>query len=206
MTKWEQDLVKDIRTNTDYDDKDGTDWSIIPHPNPHMWPWEEVTDANREAVKERFLKVKDTCQAILEIGVCRNEKKSMTHIFLDNKLDKTIYVGIDLDDKSFLNNPEKNIWTIQGDSGSVKEAVEIFKNLGITEFGFIFIDGWHSINQVLLDWEYTGMLSDHGIVGFHDTSCHPGPYLFMKNLNKDKWNVEENVCPFDFGVGFASKK
>jgi hypothetical protein len=203
--KWEQDLIKDIRTNGPYDDRDDYDHSI-PHPHKNPNGWEEVSEDNRQAVKERFLKVKDTCKAILEIGVCRNEKNSITHIFLDNKNNDTVYVGIDLEDKSFLNDPEKNIWTIQGNSGSVKEAFEIFKDLGITEFGFIFIDGWHSINQVLIDWEYTELLSQDGIVGFHDTSAHPGPYRFMKNLNTEKWNVEENVCPADHGVGFASKK
>ena len=203
--KWEQDLIKDIRTGTVYDDQDTTD-QRIPHPNPQGWPWPEVTAANRDAVKEQFLKVRDNCKAILEIGVCRNKEDSITHIFLDNKLDDTIYVGIDLDDKTFLNDSDKNIWTIQGSSSSVPEAMEIFKDLGITEFGFIFIDGWHSINQVLTDWEYTQILSPDGIVGLHDTSTHPGPHLFMKALNKDIWDVQENVCPYDHGVGFAIRK
>ena len=39
------------------------------------------------------------------------------------------------------------------------------------------------INQVLADWEYTNLLADGGIVGFHDTSCHPGPYNFIKALD-----------------------
>jgi hypothetical protein len=203
--KWEKDLVRDIRTGTGYDDQDVTD-NRIPHPDPSEWPWPEVTEANRRAVKERFLKVRDNCKAILEIGVCRNQQDSITHIFLENKLDSTIYLGIDLDDKSFLNNPEKNIWTIRGNSSSVTEAKEIFKILGIVEFGFIFIDGWHSINQVLIDWEYTEMLSPNGIVGLHDVSSHPGPALFIKALNKDLWEVEENICTKDNGVGFAWKK
>lgn len=202
--KWEQDLIKDIRTGTEYDDRDGD--SGIPHPNGHLWPWQEVTVANRAALTDRFLRVRDNCQAILEIGVCRNKDDSFTHRFLENKKPETIYVGIDLDDKSFLNDPDKNIWTIQGSSSSIPEAMEIFKDLGITEFGFIFIDGWHSINQCLLDWEYTQLLAPNGIVGFHDTSAHPGPYHFIKNLNKDIWEVEENVCPEDHGIGFAWRK
>ena len=204
--KWEQDLVKDIRTGTEYDDHDHTDSTKIAHPHVECWPWPEVTDANRAAVKEEFLKVRDNCKAILEIGVCRNQKDSITHIFLDNKLEDTIYVGIDLDDKSFLNNSDKNIYTIQGSSSSIPEAMEIFKDIGITEFGFIFIDGWHSINQVLTDWEYTQLLSPDGIVGFHDTSTHPGPHWFVKALNKDIWDVQENVCLYDHGVGFARRK
>jgi hypothetical protein len=204
--QWETDLIKDIRTHSAYDDKDTSGDSGIRHPNEHLWPWDEVTDANRNAIKERFLKVRDNCKAILEIGVCRNEKDSITHIFLDNKLPDTVYIGIDIDDKSFLNDPEKNIYTIQGDSSSITEAVEIFKDLGVTEFGFIFIDGWHSINQVLIDWEYTSMLSPTGIVGLHDVSSHPGPHYFINNINEEKWNVEKNVCPFDHGVGFAWRK
>jgi hypothetical protein len=58
----------------------------------------------------------------------------------------------------------------------------------------------------LRDWEYTNLLTDNGIVGFHDVSCHPGPYYFVKNLNRDKWLVGENCCPYDWGVSFVSKK
>jgi hypothetical protein len=199
--KWQQDLVRDIRTGTCYDNQDEPDNGIL-----QSNPWEEVTEANRMAVKEQFLKVRDNCKAILEIGVCRNETNSITHVLLDNKLDDTIYVGIDLEDKTFLNNPKKNIWTIRGNSGSFSEILKIFKYLNVTEFGFIFIDGWHSINQVLIDWEYTSMLSPNGIVGLHDTSYHPGPNLFINALNKDIWDVKENVCPFDNGVGFARRK
>jgi hypothetical protein len=203
--RWEKDLVRDIRTGTDFDDEDGND-GRIPRPHPWIHGTPEVTDANRDAIKERFLKVRDNCKAILEIGICRNQKDSITHVFLDNKLPETVYVGIDLDDKSFLNDPDKNIWTIQGSSSSIPEAMEIFKDLDITEFGFIFIDGWHSINQVLTDWEYTELLAPNGIVGLHDTSVHPGPYYFVNALDKNIWNVEPNVCEFDHGVGFAWRK
>jgi hypothetical protein len=203
--RWEQDLIKDVRLHNSLDDADWIDgFAKRSHPQSYGHP--EVTKENREAIKERFLKVRDNCKAILEIGVCRNKHDSITHVFLDNKLDETVYVGIDLDDKTFLDNPDKNIYTIQGSSSSIPEAMEIFKDLGITELGFIFIDGWHSINQVLTDWEYTKLLSPNGIVGLHDTAAHPGPYAFVNALDTDKWNVEPNVCVYDHGVGFAWKK
>ena len=50
------------------------------------------------------------------------------------------------------------------------------------------------------------MLSDTGTVGLHDTSHHIGPFLFIRNLDKDKWDVIENACPQDYGIGFATKK
>jgi len=202
--QWEQDLIRDIRTGTDYDNKDGD--GGIPHPDMSRWPWREVTEDNRVAFTERFLKVRDNCQSVLEIGVCNNLDESITYRFLENKKPETIYFGIDILDKSFLNDTTKNIYTIQGSSSQVEENIEKMKSLGVKEFGFIFIDGWHSINQCLIDWEYTKLLAPNGIVGFHDTSVHPGPYHFIKALNKDIWEVEENVCTSDWGIGFARKK
>ena len=74
------------------------------------------------------------------------------------------------------------------------------------QLDFIFIDGWHSINQVYKDWDYTQLLHPKGIVVFHDTSAHPGPALFIRHLNKDKWVVHENLCPKDFGLGYCYRK
>lgn len=201
---WEQDLIEDIRTNTDFDDQDGG----IPHPMGYT-SWDiakEFSTTNAAFLKEYFMHVKDHCTAILEIGVCRNEGHSSTHVLLNNKNPDTVYVGIDLDDKSFLDNADKNVYTLKTSSSNVEENMAKFKELGIEEFDFIFIDGWHSINQILIDWEYTSMLSDAGIVALHDVTTHPGPTAFIKALDKDKWNVEENLSPEDHGIGFAWRK
>lgn len=204
--KWEQDLIKDIRTNSSKDDEDGNRLKIVTRETRHVYPHDEFTECNKNALLSKFLSIRDTCNAILEIGVCRNKEKSSTYVFLNNKLPQTKYVGIDIVDKKFLNDEEKNIYTIKASSSDKENNISKFKSLGIDKFDFIFIDGWHSINQVLRDWEYTELLSDHGIVAFHDTAEHPGPFLFIKNLNTDKWNVETNVCPDDWGIGFAWKK
>lgn len=202
--KWEQDLVRDIRTNTNWDNKDGD-------PRIPWNGWDEVTTENFEALKERFLRVAENCSAILEIGVNRNGDKSFTQVFLKNKKKETIYIGIDIDDREYLKNEEENIYILRVDSSNYVENIELimkcFEKSGATrkEFDFIFIDGWHSINQVLRDWEYTNLLTDHGIVGFHDTSCHPGPYYFTKYLDREKWIVEENCCPKDWGITFVRK-
>lgn len=197
--KWIEDLVDDIRTFTPLDDQDGPD---IPVSSPV-----EVSDCNRASLTERFLRVRDNAKAILEIGVARNQHLSHTHCFLGNKRDDTIYVGIDLDDKSFLNNPSKNIHTIKGSSSDVDKNMEFCKSVGVTQFDFIFIDGWHSINQCLIDWEYSKWLSDDGIIGFHDTTAHPGPRRMMDAFNRNKWVVEGNVCTInDYGIGFVWKK
>lgn len=196
--KWEQDLTRDIRTGTAYDDRDGG----VTHPRGYDGR-KEFSDCNRSNLEQYFMKVRDNCKAILEIGVCRNGDESSTHVFLKNKRDDCAYVGIDLEDKSFLNNAEKNVLTIKNTSSDIEGNMARLRALGIEKFDFIFIDGWHSINQCYLDWEYTEWLSAQGIVGFHDVSCHPGPYAFIRALSTDKWTVIINTCPDDHGIGFA---
>jgi hypothetical protein len=196
--KWQQDLIKDIRTHSAYDDVDDPPWGLAPF---------ELSDCNLNAVKERFLSVRDNCRAILEIGVNNNGDRSITQLLLSLKSDSTIYIGIDIRDKSYLNNPEKNIYTIQCDSAQVEHNIQRIKELDVEQFDFMFLDGWHSINHMLADWEYTRLLSDGGIVGIHDTRIHPGPYRFVNALDKNFWEVEENVCRVgqDWGVGFVRK-
>ena len=80
--QWEKDLVKDIRTfNGGFDD---LDWPQMTHPLNYDWSV-EFTQCNRDRLLEYFLKVKGNCQAILEIGVCRNALDSSTYVFLNNK-------------------------------------------------------------------------------------------------------------------------
>jgi len=203
--KWEQDLIKDIRTGTAWDDSDGNEGNRISRESVSTYTHREVTDCNRHALTEKFLTVRDNARAVMEIGVCRNQEESFTYCFLNNKKLETIYIGIDMEDKSFLNDSGKNIYTIQRTSSDVDSNIEQMKSLGITELDFILIDGLHSINQVLIDWEYTRLLSPNGIVAFHDVSEHPGPYEFIRNLNTDIWNTEI-LCKTDWGIGFSWKK
>lgn len=213
--KWKSDLIEDVRSNTTADDLCcGIDHFLNLWPDAkdeesviNTYSGKEVTDCNRESLKEQFLKIKDTCKAILEIGIGRNGKDSFATIFFENKNKDTKYVGLDIQDRSWLVDCGENIFTIQGNSSNYDENVKIIKDkFEIGEFDFIFIDGLHSLNQVLRDWEYTNLLSDTGTVGLHDTSHHIGPFLFIRNLDKDKWDVIENACPQDYGIGFATKK
>ena len=205
--KWEKDLIKDIRYHTPWDDSDGD-------PRIQFRGWDEVTEANRMVFRERFLRVSENCSAILEIGVNRNGENSFTQVLLKNKKKETIYIGIDIDDREYLRNEEENVYVIRGDSSNYEENMQkinqIFEKCGTArkEFDFIYIDGWHSVNQCLKDWEYTNILGKNGIVGLHDTAYHPGPKVFMRNLNKDEWAVEANVIETsnDWGIGCAWKK
>ena len=206
MSKWKQDLTKDIRRNEHgFDDQDLPESGTFEYDG-----WAEVTDADLDALRAEFLKVRDNCRTILEIGISRelNGDKTFTQVFLKNKKQETIYVGIDIDDKTYLNNLENNVHTIQSSSSEYEKCMDIIRSVGVSEFDFIFIDGWHSINQVLADWEYTNILGPAGVVGLHDTAYHPGPKYFLEALDSSKWDIVANAVTDtkDWGIGFVRKK
>lgn len=209
--QWEDDLVQDIRYHDERDDQDfpgvgahPTRYDLNPD-NTFSGP-PEISDCNLSSLHNKFSQISGRCKAILEIGIGRNQERSFAHIFSKLKNKNAIYVGLDIEDRSFLNNKENNVYTFRTDSSNYDYNLQLFRSLGVEKFDFIFIDGWHSVNQVLRDWEYTRLLNPGGIVGFHDTTCHFGPNRFVKALNRNKWDVEENLCPQDWGIGFATKK
>jgi len=201
--KWREDLVKDIRFGNPTDDWDGVltnlgfAWSTTPI---------EFTQANHDALQTAINQCKTPPKYFMEIGVCRNGEASSTHTILKNVPEGGIYLGVDIADKSFLNNESKGIHTIQTSSSNYQQIVDKLKSLGVDKLDFLFIDGWHSINQVLADWEFSKIVSDDGVIGFHDTTAHPGPYFFINHLDREKWEVFPNLCPNDHGLGYCFKK
>lgn len=207
------DLVRDIRTFSNIDDEDYYE-DIFRMKHPGMLPWPrggvkiEFSEWNRSQLIKHFTKVAPHAKAILEIGVHRNGGDSSTWCFLNYKNKDTYYFGIDIVDKSFLDDKENNIYTLQENSSYTEKIMKFVRSTGVEKFDFIFIDGKHSINQVLDDWKFTEYLAEGGIVGFHDTNCHPGPLLFVDNLNPDKYNVERccETWLVDYGISFVSRK
>lgn len=145
---------------------------------------------------------------IVEIGVCRNRYDcTSTCIFLDNKRDCDIYLGIDIENKSFLNNPSKNIYTIKSKSQDFNTIYQYFSKIGITNIDILMIDGHHSINQVYLEWQYTSKLNSNGVVIFHDTNCHPGPTCIINSINTNKYDVFQYFNDiWDWGISVAITK
>jgi len=186
--------------NNDDADRDGEITEIFPSV--------EFSKENQKYLKQYFLKIKDKCKCIVEIGICRNQYDlTSTSVFLDNKLPETIYIGVDFEDKSFLNNNQQNIYTLMCNSHDRYTIYEFMKQLGVEKIDFLFIDGWHSINTVVNDWQYSERLSDFGIIGFHDTNRHPGPLHVFDAIDetlfeKHKYLENEN----DWGISFVIKK
>ena len=220
--KWEQDLVRDIRFGDDRDDLDfdwgGQAFPDLPKYNVTVRDIEgtDFSKFDRGLLTEQILgyQMMRPLKCIVEIGVENNETGlTSTSVFFENKLKDCIYLGIDVLDRKHLDNPLENIYTIQTYSQSYPAVHKILDELGVDKIDILFIDGWHSINQVLYDWEYTTRLAENGLVGFHDTAYHPGPYYFTHALDPNKWEVTPNLLQSfgtnvenDYGIGFARRK
>lgn len=202
--RWEQDLNLDIRLNNhfDYLDTPFGVLELIPKDNSV-----EFSLCNHQALHMAISECGGDCNHVLEIGVCRNEQKSSTYTILKylEKSSNPVYLGIDLNDKSFLDDAKKGIYTLKENSSNYDVICEKLKSLRVEQLDFILIDGWHSINQILDDWEFVNLLRPNGVVAFHDVTSHPGPHYFINNLNKIKWKVVKNLCPHDNGFGYAIK-
>jgi hypothetical protein len=193
------DFIKDFRFGDNRDNRD--------NPFDGVFAPIEFSDCNKNSLLNNFNKIKDNAKAILEIGVCRNGNESSTYVFINNKKDDTIYLGVDLESKISLNDLNKKVYTILSNSSDIEKIMEYAHNIGIDKFDYIFIDGWHSINQCIDDWRFVEYLAEGGIVGLHDTNKHPGPVALVKNINLDKWELEQCCTENqDNGITFFKKK
>ena len=74
---------------------------------------------------------------------------------------------------------------------------------------FMFIDGWHSINQVISEWQYWEKMIPNGVMAFHDTNHHPGPVAVLDAIDTNIFTVEyfgRELGISDWGVGVVQRK
>ena len=154
-----------------------------------------------ESISKNFMS-----HGIVEIGVSRNGEGSFTNAMLKNKPDSIPYVGIDIDDKSYLNNEEKKIFTLISDSHDQDKVRDFIKKIGIEKISILFIDGNHSVNSVINDWKYVDLLTEDGIVILHDTNYHPGPAVILDSIDDQKFRIEKHFeNQDDYGVTIVYK-
>lgn len=184
----------------------------------------EFSPANQRCLLNEILKVKSKTNTIVEIGVARLINKqfhptqggviaeldipfeeSSTSIFLRSKNDSTTYLGIDIEDKSYLEAYKPNVHTLQAKSEDFEVVSNKMKEVGINQIDFLFIDGWHSINQVLDELWYLQFMKPGGVIGFHDVNHHPGPKAVLEALNPEIFEITNYNTP-DWGIGFAKIK
>ena len=112
---------------------DDTDWI-----NPSRGNWSiHWSDANDKALREAWAQLDTAPKLIVEIGVHRPESndngRSSTTTLLSLKDDDCMYIGIDLNDRSFLNNMEKNIFTLACNSSNREEVYKLMDWYGHEE-------------------------------------------------------------------------
>lgn len=160
----------------------------------------EVTECNMEVVRQTVAELGNDLHACMEIGVDRNSNvESMSKIILRNRPVGSFYLGVDIDDKSYLNNEETNTWTVQCNSHEQDRIRTFLKEKSIEKLDLLFIDGWHSVNTTINDWKYADLLSDNGVVIVHDTNRHPGDVALCQAVDKSLFTVTR-YCTEDNGI------
>jgi hypothetical protein len=155
--------------------------SLQPHVDDNQdtpaWGWPtgpEISDCNLLVVGQVLSRLGQNCKNIMEIGVDRNGEKSISRVLLSLRPDGCKYLGVDLDDKSYMNDTSNNIWTIQSNSHDQHKIRKKIDSIGMEKIDLLMIDGWHSVNTCINDWCYADLLSENGCIILHDTNAHPG--------------------------------
>lgn len=141
-----------------------------------------------------FHSVKDRCSNILEIGVDHTNTVSSTSIILRNKNINSTYLGVDIHNKAYLDNKENNVHTLLANSANTELIYSKLSELNIKQksIHFIYIDGWHSVNQVLAEWDYiSDYLAPDGVAVFHDTNYHPGSRLIFDCIDENIFTTKK---------------
>lgn len=179
-----------------------TDWLGEPDPAPVG----HFSQLNHTALEYAFNKLSQPPKLIVEIGVDECGGISSTHTLLRMKPKECMYIGIDIKPKDHINNIENNIFTIRNDSANYEALYKLMEWYGKEQIDFMFVDGWHSVNQVLKEWKYWEKMIPTGVMAFHDTNYHPGPVAVLDAIDTDMFSVEYfGRGEADWGVGVVQR-
>ena len=166
----------------------------------------EVTDCNLAVVQDVMRELGDRLLAALEIGVNRNGERSMSRVIMDQRPAGSFYLGVDIDDKSYLDDESTNTWTIRCSSSDRYRVLDKMRERGVGLLDLIMIDGWHSVNQCVNDWQYTERLTDHGVVILHDTNSHPGCVALLEAIDDKLWTKQRLCIGADYGISVIRRR
>lgn len=150
---------------------------------------------------------KNTPVNIMEIGVSRFPETSFTKVLLETKHPKSKYLGVDLDDKTSLNDDSKHIYTIKTSSEEQEIVRKKLESLNMTNLSILLIDGYHSVDIAFNDWKYTDLLVKGGYVLIHDVHWHPGPRMLVEAIDETKYDVhvQTKFSSRHYGLAIAEK-
>lgn len=164
------------------------------------------SSANREILKSV---VEPWMRSIVEIGVSRDGwDVSSTKVLFDNKHPDCDYVGIDAEDRSWACAKTTNARFLQNSSWDVVNNLQFIMSTGHQWIDLLFIDGDHSVNSVLKEWDYAKLVRPNGgVIVLHDTNFHPGPWCLAESVDPELFTVSK-FCetPDDFGITVLRRK
>lgn len=173
-------------------------------------PW-ELTDFIFE-LKKYETNTDCKLNSFLELGFASGANNSMLNKFFNFKK----IVGVDLfssnlnSDNLLGNMLHKNLTLICGNTRS-NYVIDSVNKLG--PYDLIFIDADHTYDGVKSDFNnYLSMLSEGGVIGFHDVECPdwPGINEFWNELEStNKYNMQKFVKKeflLQYGIGMLTLK
>lgn len=108
-------------------------------------------------------------------------KGTSTGLFLAHSC---YYFGIDMYDRDFSKYFSPSKYFIQTDSRNIEFVMNHLRKRNIFEIDLLMIDGHHSVNMVINDWQYSKYLSQRGVIIIHDTNVHPGGYVVFDAIDE----------------------
>ena len=112
-------------------------------------PGMEFSIEDKKLLKSVIIESKP--KTIVEIGVHRSLGGTSTMVILNNKVDNCIYLGIDIESKTELNNGDKLIYTIKSPSQNYDITYKYMEEIGINIIDLLHIDGRHDVIQVTMN-------------------------------------------------------
>ena len=161
-----------------------------------------------------LLKLNTEKGIILEIGIGKKKryKFTSTATILNTKHKSTRYVGIDAENREWLLGKTDNIVLYEDISENVLKKFNNVSNayppMQKKRYDLLHIDGNHSVNGVLIDWQFSQFVKNTGIILLHDIKTHPGPKLLVDAIDRNIYTVHKMFLhkPKDFGMAVVYKK
>jgi hypothetical protein len=164
---------------------------------------QEVSDCNQRVLINAIESLGSCCSAVMEIGVSRNGARSFTQVILDHMNQGCVYVGVDKEPRPHVHDPDRNVHMLQADSHDQSQVRSFLNSVGVQKLDLILIDGWHSVNTAVNDWEYVDLLRVGGLVVLHDTNTHPGPVVLYDAVDERQFE-KHRYCTAENDMGIST--
>ena len=177
---------------------------------PQPIPPIHTSELDIQVLRDALSLLKDP-KLVVEIGVSAAEGVTTTSIILEWKPDTCTYIGIDTNSKAEFDNVGKKIYTLCNSSVEHDKLYALMELLDLREIDLMFVDGYHSINEVLWEWEYWERMAPNGVMVFHDSNYHPGPIAVLDAVDPELFDVTYygRETPFfetDWGMAVVRRK